>query len=608
MAQGRKIIRYLSVTPHSTVRVLSIAIFGLLCACSGDSAAIKNPNELTDKTSIAKQTSKDDPLIALANRYQAAHLTYNQPAAYLTGVPIQRHDKFFANALDQVRALYDIEDEILTDIYNLNPKPSPHGDELKRHIFYKKFVEYLEASRDQRICKNEYWDYDHFFNGAFWLQTIIPMQPLATEQDRADALARWTDAARYFRDQKRNYQAGIAEGYSVPKRVVNRVTRQLDAILTAELDEHPYIALSKRSENDAFQAAFKTILTDDLLPAMAAFNDYLKDEYLEQARTTLSLSAHPNGRECYMASYRFYTTLKRTPEEVHQIGSDAVAANIARVVKLGQNTYGLASFDAIIARANGDETEAFSDSEDLQAFFESVVKRSESKMPEYFDRLPEIALRVDPVPKNRQGTGMTAHYVGGTKEHPAKFAYDPTGFGNYTYGSAEIVAVHEGYPGHHLERGRPQEVFHPLENLFSNSAYSEGWGRYAEQLAEEAGIYKTQSAKILRRAWPARGMVGDTGLHMMGWSNEKTAEYLQKSGASFTKDIDTLLDRMAVWPAQLTAYDSGALELIAIRETEKARLGRDFDIKRFHRKVLENGALPIDLLREIMDENPNPSD
>jgi uncharacterized protein (DUF885 family) len=138
-----------------------------------------------------------------------------------------------------------------------------------------------------------------------------------------------------------------------------------------------------------------------------------------------------------------------------------------------------------------------------------------------------------------------------------------------------------------------------LQRALWNSAYGEGWARYAEHLAEEAGLYRSKSARILRRTWPARGMVADPALHLLGWSNEQVVEFLAESGRpDIVGDPDALLDRMAALPAQLTSYDSGALEIFALREQMRESLGGAFDLRAFHRLVLMNGPVPLHYLRQ----------
>ncbi len=170
--------------------------------------------------------------------------------------------------------------------------------------------------------------------------------------------------------------------------------------------------------------------------------------------------------------------------------------------------------------------------------------------------------------------------------------------------NAEITAVHEAYPGHHLQVAIAQDLprAHELTRLALNSGYVEGWARYAEALAEEIGLYETQTALITRRAWPARGMVVDPGLHVMGWSREQAVEFLMESGRFSLERAQQMVDRIAILPGQLTAYDSGALEIFALRRLAENALGESFDIRAFHDRILEHGPMPLSLLHTLVEE------
>ena len=149
-------------------------------------------------------------------------------------------------------------------------------------------------------------------------------------------------------------------------------------------------------------------------------------------------------------------------------------------------------------------------------------------------------------PAHLQGTGVSATYQSGNAGSPGKFIYDPCQLRKTKKeGRAEILALHEGLPGHHMQvaLAQDQTPFHPLERLFTTNAYREGWARYAESLSEELGLYHSNSALIYRRAWPGAGHGGrHTALHVLGWSNEKITAFIAKSGKKDSAEM--LLDRM----------------------------------------------------------------
>jgi uncharacterized protein (DUF885 family) len=105
------------------------------------------------------------------------------------------------------------------------------------------------------------------------------------------------------------------------------------------------------------------------------------------------------------------------------------------------------------------------------------------------------------------------------------------------------------------------------------------------------------SGPIRRLAWPARGMVVDPGIHLLGWTREQAIEFMGEAGRLTETELNDMVDRIAIWPGQLTAYDSGGLEIFALREQARERLGERFDIREFHDRVLENGTVPLDALR-----------
>jgi len=541
--------------------------------------------------------SLEQKLTSLADDYYKLTLEHAQPTAYFYNFKLSRHQKFLTNTAESLQQLNNSEDDILKQLHQID---SSKLESEQAKIFYAKFKESLESSITERICKSELWDVSHMFGAHTMLDFLLSVQPLETEQNRNDALQRWREAADYYQQKITNLNLGLKLGYSAPKRVVKRLLTQLKNLTEIEIETHPFLKLSARTENAVFKKQYKQLLEQNLLPALKTFVSYLENDYLPAARSELGLHALPNGRACYMALYRHYTTLQYTPEQVHDIGTKAVNDNIKKVTALGKKLYGTSTFEGTVEKANQDKSQDFSSAEEMHNFFVDVVKRSKAVMPVYFYKMPEIEMVVEAIPEYQQGTGRSAHYNQGSETRAAEFRYDPTTYPMENHGSGEIVTVHEGYPGHHMQIALVQNMkpYHPVEVLFSNSAFAEGWARYSESLAEEAGIYQSKSAKITRRTWPARGMVADTGMHLLGWSNETVANYLAASGKSFAKAPDVMMDRMASIPAQLTAYDSGALEIFALRRKAEQALGDKFDIKEFHQQILKNGNVPMSVLRE----------
>jgi uncharacterized protein (DUF885 family) len=224
-------------------------------------------------------------------------------------------------------------------------------------------------------------------------------------------------------------------------------------------------------------------------------------------------------------------------------------------------------------------------------------------MPGAFLALPSTEVRVEPYP-DEVGLAQGDSYRAPSEGRPyGVYRINLLNFAQVTPDAAEKTAFHETFPGHHLQLAFASTLrdVHPIVKLVKVPAFVEGWARYAEALAEELGLYSSDEARLDRRLWPARGMVVDPGLLLFGWTRERAEAYIADGGWP-SKAAGALVDRIAVRPAQLTAYDSGGLEFTALREEAERELGPRFDLKKFHRVVLEHGAVTLPMLREFVED------
>lgn len=434
---------------------------------------------------------------------------------------------------------------------------------------------------------------------------VADAQPVETPVERAMALARWRQLPRYLEQERANLDAGLAAGYSAPKRVVARVVAQLDSILAAPAEQSPFLSFAANAEGDeAFDAAVDKLAKEGIAPAVASFRDYLRDDYMPKARDDLSIKAIPNGAACYEAMLRVYHTAAIGGKATYERGRATVEANKADVIQRGGAMFGEAAFSAILQRTKDVPANRFKSEQELIDFTRALEPVAKEKIAPFFSKLPDQGMTVEPFPDFLKGTGQSSRYEPkSAAEGAATYRINTDDWATQTKGEAEIVLVHEGWPGHHMQIATAYAVegLHPITRLLGSTAYIEGWARYAERLAEEAGIYAGGFGEISRRAWPARGMVMDPGLHLYGWTNEQVKAFAIESGRFDETSAEVLLDRLAVIPGQLTAYDTGGLEIAALRDEAMKRLGARFDIHAFHDRVLENGAVPLGALREHVE-------
>jgi uncharacterized protein (DUF885 family) len=461
--------------------------------------------------------------------------------------------------------------------------------------------ERLAANLQQQVCRTELWDVSHVSGWPALFTALAASQPVGTPAARAAALARWSGLPDFVDVDIANLRRGLDLGYSAPRPVVERVIRQVDGLAAAPAAASPYASPALRDDDPAFRAAFLTTVTDRVQPALKRYGAFLKNEYLPRARATLAVADLPDGRACYRALLRANTTLDRDPAKGFAAGQRAVAANRQAVMALGGKLFGLADFNAIVARSRARPEDHFQSQAELLAYTRAVLAKAKAVTRTLVEILPDQDVAVEPEAPFEEAAGAGSHYV--PNPDPAKpgvFRLQMKNWATQTRADAAITAVHEAWPGHHLQIAlarqlRPASAF---ERLAFNAAYVEGWGRTAEAFGETAGIYDSEDAAILRRVWPARGMVLDPGLHIMGWSRDQAVAYILASGKFSPGEAEDLVDRVAAMPGQLAAYDTGALEIERLRREAQARLGARFDLRGFNGAVLDEGVVPLERLRE----------
>lgn len=506
------------------------------------------------------------------------------------------------NSPEGLARLQAVEDRLLARLETIDVSSlSVRAD----WVLYETLKESLEASRDMRVCKTNLWGVNHMSGWQNAFPQVADAQPVETPVERAEALARWRRLPAYLEQERANLDAGLAAGYSAPKRVVARVIAQLDAIIAAPPQQSPFLVFAQKAKGDkTFDAAIGKLAAEDIAPAIATFRDYLRDSYMPMARDDLSISAVPNGEQCYEAMLRQYHTAKIGAKATFDRGQQAVAVNRASVIDRGQAMFGETDLAVILARTKSEPSNRFRSEQELVEFTRALAPIAREKIAPFFSRLPDQDLIVEPFPDFLKGTGQSSRYEPKpAAEGAATYRINTDDWETQTRGEAEIVLVHEGWPGHHLQIATAYSIdgLHPITRLLASTAYVEGWARYSEGLAEEAGLYESGYGAISRRAWPARGMVVDPGLHLYGWTNEEAKAFLIESGRFDEKTADIALDRIAVIPGQLTAYDTGGLEIAALRAEAVKRLGQRFDVQAFHDRILENGAVPLAALRQHVE-------
>ncbi len=550
-------------------------------------------------TACTEQLTPVDPAVSvnhIADRYYAWALQRRPEQAYFSAIDLEHHDGLFDNSPTALSDARQFEDALRVELEAVDISTLQGSAEWVTAVLLK---QQLSGDVGVRICRQELWNVSQMGGWHLTYGQVAQLQPVETQEQRDEALVRWAKFAAFVDQEVENLKSGIDQGYSAPQTVVQRVIKQVDGVLALPAEDSPYNSPGVRSDDEEFAGAMQQLLQDSINPALQRFRDYLANEYHAAAREELSITANPDGLACYEASLHSYTTLDRSGKDVYELGKKTVAENRETVIRLGRSLYEISDFAEIIIAAKADPADGFADGNEILRFSQDMVRRAELEMPNWVGNMPEQPVEVVPFPQHEEGTGRSAHYRPGNADRPGEYRIPLHKPEEQSRGNAEATAFHEAWPGHHLQVATAQAVdgLHPVTRIIWFSGPGEGWARYAEALAEEMGLYQSATGPILRRAWPARGMVVDPGIHLFGWSREQAIDFMSESGRFPRSSGDSMVDRIAIMPGQLTAYDSGGLEIIALRRQAEEALAEDFDIREFHDRVLENGTIPLGSLR-----------
>jgi uncharacterized protein (DUF885 family) len=416
-------------------------------------------------------------------------------------------------------------------------------------------------------------------------------------------LTRLRRSGAWFDQLGERLRAGAGNGRLPVAPLVEQAITWADQILAAPA---PAPVLAPRPPQGwdraaAWESERRTAAEQVVKPALARWVALIR-ELLPRARPSgqAGLVYLPGGAAAYDRAVRIYTTLPLHPEELHQTGLDHVAALEGRAVELGAGL-GLSGLDAVFA-ALRDSAGKVSPEEAIRAA-RVAVRRAEARAAEFFPAPLPPPCDVTPMPDVVALSGAAPHYtpprLDGGRAGTFWFNTERPTAG--TGWDLEVVAFHEAVPGHHLQLSRLQLLtdLPALQRQRSLPVFSEGWGLYAEQLAEEAGLYAdgrgllgAVSTSLMRAA----RLVVDTGIHAFGWSRERAMEFLVEHVPMPREFLAAEVDRYVVMPGQALAYLTGKLEILRIREQARQRLGPAFSLPAFHAAVLDHGSLPMPTL------------
>jgi uncharacterized protein (DUF885 family) len=316
----------------------------------------------------------------------------------------------------------------------------------------------------------------------------------------------------------------------------------------------------------------------------------------------------PGGAEAYRAVSRAHTSVDTEPEAVHVIGLEEIRRIDSEFVELGGHLLGTNGLEATLKALREDPALRFATREEVEAVARASLERANGAIGQWFGRLPKAPCEVVVMPAHEEKHSTIAYYrePAADGSRPGQYYINTSAPETRPRYEAETLAFHESVPGHHLQIAIAQELDHlpAFRRFWGSTAYVEGWGLYTERLSEEMGLLSGEIdgfGVLSFDAWRASRLVVDTGIHALGWTRQAAIDFMAAHTALGLNNIANEVDRYIAHPGQALAYKVGQLELLRLRAEAHDRQGDRFDIRRFHDVVLGEGALPMPVLRQVVE-------
>ncbi|TGD74707.1 DUF885 domain-containing protein [Mangrovimicrobium sediminis] len=382
-------------------------------------------------------------------------------------------------------------------------------------------------------------------------------------------------------------------------------TAKIDALVAAGALAEPAAA--------SLRAALRTALVDDLQPAYRRLIAWELADRERASEAARGVSALPDGPAFYQRQLAYYTHSSMSAREVHELGLREVE-RIKEEMEAIRRELGFAGSLQDLFREVREspsfyypDTDAGRDAYLAQT--RDYLEQLERRLPEYFGLLPRSRLVVKRVEPYRERDGGAQFYQGGTSDgsRPGVYYVHLSDMRALNRTDMETTTYHEGNPGHHMQLSIARELtglpeFRAHEGY---SAFQEGWALYAEYLAWEMGAFEdpyNDFGRLVAEIWRAIRLVVDSGMHALGWSEERAVQYMLENSAIPETAVRSEIQRYLVSPGQATSYKSGMLRIQALRHQAQVQLGSAFDIRGFHDAVLGEGSLPLPILERVVNE------
>ncbi|MCK5574469.1 MAG: DUF885 domain-containing protein, partial [Sphingomonadales bacterium] len=466
-------------------------------------------------------------------------------------------------------------------------------------------------------------------NQMFGLQSNFPsfmdtFHQVNTVEDADHYISRLEAMELKFEQVMEGLKVREEKGIIPPTFVIDKVLTEMNGFVGQDAKDNILYASFKakleaaedvpEGKHAGLLSSVEARLNDVVYPTYQTYITYFT-ALRDKSTTDAGVWKLPDGARYYQQDLRGWNTTDLTPDEIHNIGLSEVDRIQAEIVAiLGQEGFDTSKgFTALINELAADERFYFADTDEgrqqILDGYDAIISDINKDMPKYFNRLPKAGVEVRRIPAFKEKTAPGGYYNAPAMDgsRPGIFyanLYDIKATPKY---GMRTLAYHEAVPGHHFQIAITMELegLPMFRNLLGFSAYSEGWGLYAEQFAKEVGYLDDpfdRVGQLQSELFRSVRLVVDTGIHAKRWTREEAIDYMADNTGMAMSDVVSEIERYIVLDGQATAYKIGMLEILSLREMAKTQLGAAFDIAEFHDVILKDGAMPLSILRSRMEE------
>lgn len=439
--------------------------------------------------------------------------------------------------------------------------------------------------------------------------------PFFTKADYESYVARLNDFPRLNAEGIATTKLALAQGYTQYCQSMRGFEKSISAQIVTDVEKSGFLkpfkvkpVLISAADFADLRARAVTAVTGKVIPAYQAFYDFYTKDYAPKCRKEPGISSQKNGAAYYTYRIKDQTTTAMTAEEIHALGLREVARIRAEMDSVVADAKFNGTRKDYVAYLRQDPKFAATSADALVATNAAFMKHVDGYLPKLFGKLPRLPYTVLAMQSDVAEGNTTAYYEPGAAlaGRPGVYRVNTTKLPERYLFEIPALGMHESVPGHHLQIALQQELDLPNFRRYTSffTAFVEGWGLYSERLGLEMGVYDTPEKNFGRLSyemWRACRLVVDTGIHAKGWSRQQAIDYMLENTALSRTNIEAEVDRYISWPGQALAYKIGELKIRELRARSEKALGDKFDVRAFHDAVLENGAVPLDVLEAHID-------